>query len=479
MSDPGQDVNARLQCLETEVQTLRTANAALLAEAGKLQTQVEKLQAENAELRKGLAESLRAAKRQAAPFSRNKPKDKKKKPGRKAGDQHGKHGHRPEPKADAVDETFEVPLPDACPDCGGSEFKDVDTTQQFQEELPRKPVTRCFTIHRGTCCQCGKRVQGRHPLQTSDATGAAASQLGPDAQAAIVYFNKHAGMSYRKISDAFDKLHGITISPGGCAHIVGRAGERLEPALVEIHEKLKASEHITPDETGWRIGGRPVWLHAWVGDDGATAYAIDPQRGADALIRLIGIDYSGSMTHDGLASYGRFEEAVHQQCIDHALRRARELLARQSAAAGLFCQQVIDRFTHVLDLRDQLEAGVLDNALAPDVYEDQVDQLLELTGRPRRNADNQTFANHLHNHAAEWFVCLLDPSIPATNHRAEQALKTPIVNRKVFGGNQTATGARAQETTSSVLQTCKNRAVNFVSFVSDALCGCVAPLFAK
>ena len=72
---------------------------------------------------------------------------------------------------------------------------------------------------------------------------------------------------------------------------------------------------------------------------------------------------------------------------------------------------------------------------------------------------------------------LIDPTIPATNHRAEQALKTPIVNRKVFGGNQTPAGARAQETTSSVLHTCKNRAIDFVNYVSDALCGCVASLF--
>jgi transposase len=51
-------------------------------------------------------------------------------------------------------------------------------------------------------------------LQTSDATGAAQSQLGPDAQAAIVYLNKRAGMSHGKIADAFDKFFGISISRG-------------------------------------------------------------------------------------------------------------------------------------------------------------------------------------------------------------------------------------------------------------------------
>jgi transposase len=106
-----------------------------------------------------------------------------------------------------------------------------------------------------------------------------------------------------------------------------------------------------------------------------------------------------------------------------------------------------------------------------------VAKLRELTGRHRPNEDNRQFAQHLYNHAAEWFVCLLDPSIPATNHRAEQALKTPIVNRKVWGGNRTEAGGHAQEVVCSVLQTCKNLAVDIFGFVSQAFCGSTGSLF--
>jgi len=41
-------------------------------------------------------------------------------------------------------------------------------------------VTR-FRIHVGHCQACGQRLQGRHPEQTSDALGAAAVQIGPNA----------------------------------------------------------------------------------------------------------------------------------------------------------------------------------------------------------------------------------------------------------------------------------------------------------
>jgi transposase len=120
-------------------------------------------------------------------------------------------------------------------------------------------------------------------LQTSDATGAAQSQLGADAQAAIVYLNKRAGMSHGKIADTFDKFFGISITRGACAQTVLRAGKVLQPVYEQIQERIKNAKHLTPDETGWRIGGHPAWLHGWVADDGTTCYVIDPQRSADAL----------------------------------------------------------------------------------------------------------------------------------------------------------------------------------------------------
>jgi hypothetical protein len=44
--------------------------------------------------------------------------------------------------------------------------------------MPQPKVERIeFRIHADRCKRCGERVQGRHPRQTSDAVGSAASQL--------------------------------------------------------------------------------------------------------------------------------------------------------------------------------------------------------------------------------------------------------------------------------------------------------------
>jgi transposase len=423
-----------------------------------------------------IEELQRCAKRQAAPFAKGEPKKRPKQPGRKKGRQHGKHGHRPPPAPGQVDDTLEASLPERCPDCGGAVVED-GLDHQYQTEIPRQPIVRTINIHCGHCEDCGKKLRGRHPLQTSDASGAARSQLGPDAQAAVAFLNKRAGMSHGKIADTFDKLFGISLSRGASAQIVLRTAQRLEPARQQIRERLIRSKHITPDETGWRIGGHPVWLHGWVGDDGATLYAIDPQRSAEVLAKVIGLDWSGSMTHDGFSSYGVFEDAVHQQCCDHAVRRARGMVDKLTGVATRFPQQVIRLFTSALRTRDRLNDEDADDTRRSRAYQSHTDRLIKLTERPRHSEANERLAKHLHNHAEQWFIFLVDPEIPATNHRAEQALKTPIVNRKVWGGNRTDVGGNAQVVLSSVLETCKRQTINVVPYFSNALCGVVGTLF--
>jgi transposase len=439
---------------------------------------IEQQQQTIRDLQNRLDQAERAAKRQAAPFSQGEPKKNPKRPGRKKGERHGKHGHRPPPPPAQVDETLDAPLPSQCPDCGGNIVEDhLDT--QYQTEIPRKPIARQFTIHCGHCEKCRKPVRGRHALQTSAATGAAQSQLGADAQAAVVYLNKRAGMSYGKIADTFEKFFGIDVTRGACAQIVLRAGQVLKPVYEQIKQHIRNSEQLTPDETGWRIGGRPAWLHGWVGDDGTTCYVIDPRRSADVLAETIGWEWSGTMTHDGCPSYDRFMSAGHQQCVDHALRRARALADKQSGAAKAFPNQVIDLFTGALETRDHFLDGKLDKVSLAQAYEQYVSALLDLTERPRVNGQNETFAKHLYHHGEQWFQFLVDPTaVPATNHRAEQALKTPIVNRKVWGGNRTDAGAEAQEATSSVLETCKNKAIDAFAYISNALRGVFANILA-
>jgi transposase len=428
---------------------------------------VAELEARVAELTRALDAALRAGKRQAAPFRKGPPKPDPKPPGRKSGDAHGTHGHRPPPPPEQIAECHEAHLPDACRHCRGR-LIETGTADQFQTEIPRQPLIRKFRVHVGHCAACGRRAQGRHPLQTSDALGAAASQIGPDAQAAIATLHTQMGLSHGKVAAVFAALFGIDLTRGASAQINRRAATRLAPDYQLILDAVRRSEQIAADETGWRIGGRPAWLHVWVGD-WATGYAIDPKRSAAVLERVIGRDWGGVLVHDGFASYGRFAAAIHQQCVAHILVRARELLAAATRGAVRFPRQVIGLFTAALDLRNRYRTGAVPVEAVWAARDDFDERLLDLAARPRAVPAYRRLASHLWRHAESWFSFLTEPSVPATNWPAEQAIRPAVVNRKVWGGNRTEAGAWAQGVLMSVIETCRRQAQSALDFVSQTL----------
>ncbi len=89
-------------------------------------------------------------------------------------------------------------------------------------------------------------------------------------------------------------LFGIKLTPGGSCQIMLRAAERCEGNYQAIVKRVQQSDWIVPDETGWRIGGWPSWLHVAVSED-AVAYLVARQRGVEASALLIGEDYAGNV----------------------------------------------------------------------------------------------------------------------------------------------------------------------------------------
>jgi transposase len=434
----------------------------------RLEAKIAVLEKRVAQLEQLLEKATRANKRQAAPFSKRKPKAKPKKPGRKAGKAYGKKAHRLPPDSEQeIDEIMDVPLPNECPDCGGV-VEDEDIEHQFQVEIPRKPLHRRFDIHIGRCRRCGKRVKGRHSLQSSDALGAAGAQLGPVTQATIALFKNKYGLSYGKICGILKDQFGVDLSRGGAAQIVQRAGRRSEAVYQGLCQMIRQSSVVYPDETGWKIGGYNHWLWVFV-TQAATIYVIRPGRGHEVPEEILGPHWSGTMVHDGWSPYDFFAEAQHQQCLAHLLDRARNLIQKAVGRAREFPKKTKKLLQDALDLRDRREKQAISEkglAIARGRLEKRLDRLL---GSRLSHEDNQRFQNHLARHGDEIFTFLYQRDIEATNWPAEQAIRPAVVNRKVFGGNRTKAGAHAQEVLASVFVTCAQRGQNALDYLSKLI----------
>lgn len=443
---------------------LEVENARLRARVTELENGLAKLKAEVEKLQKALEEAQRAAKRQAAPFRKAEgPKPDPKKPGRKRGRRHGKHAHRAKPPK--IDERYDVPLPEVCPHCGGRHVSETHTDTQYQTEIPRRPIYRQFDIHIGACQDCGGRVQGRHELQTSDATGAAGSQLGADAHAAFVILNKDLGLSHGKCARVFDSLFGIRIARSTSARSLMRTAALGQPAYEGLRQDVRGSPFVVPDETGWRVGGKSAWLHGFVTET-ETCYEIGDRSGAIAE-RLLGLDFSGTLIHDGWSVYDRFEDAFHQQCVAHLQRRCERVLNTATGAAVCFPRAVLETIDHAFALRrawrghrlgaDDLAGQGLGLSVA----------LEDLASGNFTYEPNRRLATHILKHAMHWFWFLIDPTIDATNYRAEQAMRPAVVNRKVWGGNRTWTGAHAQGLLLSLSRTLFQRGQDVLQWFSN------------
>ena len=95
--------------------------------------------------------------------------------------------------------------------------------------------------------------------------------------------------------------------------------------------------------------------------------------------------------------------------------------------------------------------------------------MLKWTLPVKTHPPNERLAAHLHRHAGQLFTFLRHKGIDATNHRAEQAIRPAVVNRKVWGGNRTEAGAVAQSILMTVLFTAAKLKRDGLQVVSQIL----------
>jgi transposase len=325
--------------------------------------------------------------------------------------------------------------------------------EQFQEDIVRRTVVRRFDIAVGHCGKCKRRVQGRHPLQTSDAVGVGGVQVGPEALALAALLNKQMGLSLGHTQQTLAHGFGLTVSRGGIYRALARLAGQAEPTYAGLVQAARQSTVNGVDETGWKVGGRLQWLHVAVSEQ-VTVYAILPGRGYAQSVQILGADYDGFLVHDGWASYYRYKLALHQSCLSHLLRRCREMAQVASPAAAAFPIAVRQLLETGLALRDRYAEGEISEhglRIGTGRLDAKLGRMLE---KDYRNPANRRLGRHLEHERPWLFLFLHCPGLDATNNTTEQAIRGMVIARKVWGGNRTWAGAHTQQILVSVLRTC-------------------------
>jgi transposase len=195
---------------------------------------------------------------------------------------------------------------------------------------------------------------GRHPRQTSDAVGSAASQLGPRALSLATQLNKGLGLPYGKTVTVLEQAFGLQVSRGSLCQALARVATKAEPTYHALVEQIRSSPSVTPYETGWRGDGKLWWMPALRGCQHFSGiYSIQPGRGLEQAALVQGADFAGFLVRDAWSICRQFVQALHQTCLSHLLRRCREMIlvaARKEAQFPCTVQTILQQS---LQLRDR------------------------------------------------------------------------------------------------------------------------------
>ena len=118
---------------------------------------------------------------------------------------------------------------------------------------------------------------------------------------------------------------GLTVTPGGLVHPLHRAARQAAPTYTALRDNVQQSAIVTPDETGWRVGGELRWL--WV-----AAHAL----------RLRDRHLAGEVSEHGLAvARGRLQTRLNavldQPSTVPAVRRFATHLNREWSRSSASC----------------------------------------------------------------------------------------------------------------------------------------------
>jgi hypothetical protein len=270
------------------------------------------------------------------------------------------------------------------------------------------------------------------------------------------------GLSYRKITDAFARLCGITVTAGGLTQALRRCAGYFEPEYDSIVAKARRAKYLNADETGWRVTAKGAWCWVFTNDQ-IVLFAIDSSRGAQVLRRILGNRFKGVLTSDFYAVYGTIS-CEKQKCLFHLLNELSRIetlspRCREIKRVSKTVWDVIQAGIRLKARREKLTERTFERKLA-----DLNSRLGALNFFRYTNDDCARVVARIWKHRDELLTFVKHAHVEYHNNTAERAIRFSVLLRKVTGGNWSWSGARTHEILMSVLQTCRRRGIDFFKY---------------
>jgi len=391
-------------------------------------------------------------------------KNKKRRRGGQPG--HPKH-ERPQFPPEQIDQTQDYTLTQ-CPDCGGK-LQNADATPRViqQVEIIDKPVR--IEEHRGRaywCRHCQRVHYGALP-QAVEKAGLA----GPKLTALVGFLKGACHCSFSTIRKYLRDVVGITISRGQLAKLVSKVSASLKQTYEELLAALPGAARLNVDETGHPDQGDRLWTWCFRASL-FTLFRIDPSRGSDVLIAVLGKEFNGLLGCDYFSAYRKYMKdcgVLVQFCLAHLIRDVKFLVEHPNRANRDYGKMLLEHLRQlfgVIHRREiyaseasfcQVLATVRNNLVA--------DAILNMPDT--REAGN--LANRFTEHMDSYFRFITTPNVEPTNNLAEQAIRFVAIHRRMTQGTRGQVGQRWCERIWTVVVSCAQQGRSVFDFLVTAV----------
>jgi transposase len=332
------------------------------------------------------------------------------------------------------------------------------------EELPAISVRVTERRCRRVCCPgCGKRRRAELPDEVAQ------SAFGPRFQAAVATLSTRNRISRRDVVECCEQPFSSRIGTGTVDAILDRTAQALANPHADPLKELRASRAVNMDETGWRTAGERRAL--WGVFDRRHAYLrIASDRHEDRAKELLA-DTKAIVTSDRRWAYAHLPLARRQLCWAHPKRdfaaHAEGLAAeKEFGEQGLaLCERVFwawEIFAHTNDRREpKLAIRRLQHEFKPIVA--------RYASKRARNEYCRGMARNLPKAWPALWTFAAHTGVEPTNNRAERALRSAVVYRKLSLGSQSEDGELRIARLLSAHTTCRLQRRSLFAYLADAI----------
>lgn len=356
-----------------------------------------------------------------------------------------------------------------CP-CCGERLVDADAEPKKlqQIELADQPVH--IAEHRRvaqTCPSCGELHFPELPDELTQA-----GLVGPRLTALVGWLKGVCHMSFSSIRKYFRDVIRIPVSRGLLTKLVTKVSQSLKDPYEELLDQLAHEGLLNVDETGHKENGQRLWTWCFRAAT-YTLFKIDPSRGSDVLLEVLGEEFDGLLGCDYFSAYRKYmrlnESVALQFCLAHLIRDVKFLCDHPDADNREYGERVLGllrKLFATIHRRDEYANEATFRQALERVRNDLCWEVGMETPATREAAN---LAERFYQHCESYFRFISDPRIDPTNNVAEQAIRFVAIHRRLTQGTRSESGRRWFERICTVAVTCEQQGRSVFEFLSTSV----------